>query len=131
MLEEGGYSLSNRSNLSELIPFINQEEVNRVKEEISGKQVALIYDGTTHIAEALVINLRYVTGNWEIRQRVRRLKLLAKSLSGDELAHEIISCLSTELSIPSNLVVAAMRIVKIVYNQLLDIGCFSHALDTA
>ena len=66
-----------RSNLSDLIPFINQEEVNRVKEEISGKQVALIFDGTTHVAEALVIVLRYVTGNWEIRQRVCRLKLLA------------------------------------------------------
>ena len=95
--------------------------------------LALIYDGTTQIAEALVIILLYVTANWEIRQRVCRLKLLAKSLSGDELAHEIISCLSTELSIPSNLVVAAMRdcasvnqaamrIVKIVYHQLLTLG---------
>ena len=27
-LEEGGYSLSDRSNLAELIPFINQEELN-------------------------------------------------------------------------------------------------------
>lgn len=90
LLEEGGYSLSDRSNLTKLIPFINQEEVNRVKEDIAGNQVALIYDGvaliydgTTHVAEALVIILRYVTGKWEIHQRVCHLKLLAKRLSGD------------------------------------------------
>ena len=93
LLEEGGYS--DRSNVTELIPFINGEEVNRVKEEVSGKQVALIYDGTSHAAEALVIMLRYVIGNQEIHQHVCRLKLLPKSSSGDELAHELISCLST------------------------------------
>ena len=48
--------------------------------------------------------------------------------------------LSTELGIASHLLVAAMRdrasvnsvamrTVSIVYNQVMDIGCFSHTLD--
>lgn len=114
--------------------------MDRVKKETSGKKVSLVYDGTTHVAEALVIILRFITDELEIHQRVCRLKLLAKSLSGDELAHQIISCLSTDLSIPCNLLVAAMRdrasvnraamrTVKVVYSSLLDIGCMSHTLD--
>ena len=48
--------------------------------------------------------------------------------------------LSTELGIPSSQVIpgmhdrasinyVAMRIVSILYNQIIDIGCFSHTLD--
>ncbi len=59
LLEERGFSQSDRSNLSQLIPFIHQEEVSRVKQEISGKKVSPVYDGTTHVAEALVIMLRF------------------------------------------------------------------------
>ena len=51
-----------------------------------------------------------------------------------------ISSISTDLSIPSNLVVAfmrdrvsvnsvAMRTVSVLYNSMVNIGCFSHTLD--
>lgn len=57
-----------------------------------------------------------------------------------EIARQIIIALSTELGISSNLVVAAMRdrasvnsvamrTVTVVYNQIMDIGCFSHTID--
>ena len=66
-----------------------------------------------------------------------RLMLLAKSLTGEEVARQIISTLSTELCIPSELLVAAMRdrasvndvamrTVSIIYSKVFDIGCFSH-----
>ena len=69
-----------------------------------------------------------------------RMMLLAKSLTGEEVARQIIVVLSTELGIPSHLVIAsmrdrasvndvAMRAVKVLYNQLIDVGCFSHMLD--
>ena len=65
--------------------------------------------------------------------------LLAKSMTGEEVARQIIVVLSTELGIPSHYVIAAMRdrasvndvamrTVKILYNQVVDIGCFSHTL---
>ena len=47
--------------------------------------------------------------------------------------------LSTEFGISSNLIVAAMRdrasvndvAIKVVYYELLDVGCFSHTLNHA
>lgn len=84
--------------------------------------------------------LRFVDEEFNIRQLVVRLKLLAKSLSGEELAHELIVCLSTELGIAPNLLLACMhdrasvnsvavRMMKIVYPRMFDIGCFSHTID--
>ncbi len=59
---------------------------------------------------------------------IGRLKLLAKSTTGEEVAQQIIVVLSTELGINPQFIVAAMRdrAIKIVYNQLLDVGCFFH-----
>ena len=123
-----------------MIPFILQDEISKLKQDISGRQVAIIFDGTTHVCEAFVIVLRYVDEEFVIQQRVCRLMLLAKSITGEEVARQLIIALSTELSIASNLVIAAMRhrasvndvamrTISVLYNTIMDIGCFSHTLD--
>ena len=117
-----------------------ERELIDLRQSIEGKPVAVIFDGTTHVCEALVIVLRYIDDRWNIKQQVCRLMLLAKSLSGEEVARQLVSTISTELSIPSNLVVAfmtdrtsvnsvAMRTVSVLDSSMLDIGCFSHTLD--
>ena len=111
-----------------------------LKEEITGKSVSIVFDGTTHVCEAMVIVIRFVQGDWSIKQSVCRLMLLAKAMTGDEIARQIIMVLSTELGISSHLVVAAMhdrasvnsvamRTISVVYNQMIDVGCFSHIID--
>ena len=61
-------------------------------------------------------------------------------MTGEEVGQQIIVVLSTELGIPPQFIVAAMcdrasvndkamRTIKVVYNLLLDVGCFSHTLD--
>jgi hypothetical protein len=88
----------------------------------------------------LIIVLQFVDDNWDIQQRVARLMLLAKSLTGEELARQLIVCLSTELGMTANMILASMRdrasvntaamsTIKIVLPKILDIGCFSHTLD--
>ena len=83
---------------------------------------------------------RYLTDDWVIKQEVCQLMLLTKSLTGEEVARQIISVISTEMGISSDLVVGAMhdrasvnkvamRTVKVIYQNLLDVGCFSHTLD--
>ena len=92
------------------------------------------------MCEAVVVVLRYVTCDWQIKQKVGRLMFLAKCMTGEEVAQQIITVLSTEMGVPSHLLVAAMRdrasvnsvamrTVSILYNQVMDIGCFSHTLD--
>ena len=66
--------------------------------------------------------------------------MLVKSVTGEELARELISVLSVNYSISTQLLLAAMkdraavnkmavRILKVVYPNLLSIGCFSHTID--
>lgn len=59
ILEEHAFSLSGRQHLSELILFILRQEKARKKEEISGRQLSVIFDGTTHVEEATAIDFRY------------------------------------------------------------------------
>ena len=77
---------------------------------------------------------------WHIQQRLVQLKFLQKSVTGEELAQEIISVLSVMLGVGSNMVVgamhdhasvnaAAMQIVSVMYPNAVDIECVSHTLD--
>ena len=70
----------------------------------------------------------------------RRLADKAKSTTCEEVARQIVMVLSTELGISSTLLVGEMRdrasvnevpmrTVRVIYNQAVDIGCFSHTLD--
>ena len=86
LLEENTFRLCDSSNLCELIPFVRKQEQDSLVEEIKGRLVSVVFDGTTHICEALVILLRYVDEQWNIKQRAIQLMLLAKSLSGEEVA---------------------------------------------
>ena len=90
----------------------------------------------THMCEAMVILLCYVN-EWEIKQKVCRLMLLAKSMTEEEVARQIIAVLSTEMGIPSNLVIVAMHdqasvntiAMRTISIQIMDIGCISHTID--
>jgi len=90
----------------------------------------VIFDGTTHCAEALAILVCYIDDSWKIQQQLLCIRLLTKSLAGEEVAHELIQVLSVNYSIPSNYLIAAMRdrvsvnsvvmkTVKIVYPKYL------------
>ena len=140
IFEEGGYRLTSSKHLGELIPFVRRQQEEKLKDELEGKDVSIIFDGTTHICEALVIVVRYIDEQWHVQQRIIRLMLLAKSLSGEELARQLIVSLSTELNISGDRLIAAMhdrasvnsvaiRTLKILYPKLIDVGCFSHTLD--
>ena len=142
LLEEGGYRIAGRRTMSDLIPFIHQQEVKRVKSEIEGRKVSVIFDGTTRLGEAMAIIVRFVDAEWGIQQRLIRIQLLAKSLTGEEIARELLFVLQAQYGIASGLLVATMRdrasvnnlalsILRVMYPQALDVGCFSHTIDNA
>ena len=66
-----------------------------------------------------------------------RVEFLAKSMTGEEAAKELICVLPIKFDIGSNLLIAAMRdrasvndvtlrTLTVVYPGVLDVGCFSH-----
>lgn len=140
LLEENAYRLTDRRNMHDYVPFILKDEENRIRQEIDGKQLSIIFDGTSRLGEALAIVVRFVNDDLSIHQRLVRLQMLTKSLTGEEIARELITALSVSYSIhPSNLLGAmrdrastnnvAMRTLMIVYPKVVDIGCFSHTID--
>ena len=86
--EENAFRLSQASNLSQLVPFIHQQELISVKNQIEQQEISIIFDGTIHVCEALVILVRFVDEKWNIQQHVVKLMLLAKSLTGEEVARQ-------------------------------------------
>ena len=60
LLEESAFSLSSNQHM---IPFIRSEEQRQTQEEIKGREVSVIFDGTTHVAEAMAIVVRYVSSD--------------------------------------------------------------------
>ena len=99
LLEENGYRLTDKRNMFDLIPFIYKHESDFISEEIKGKDLSIVFDGTTHLGKALAIVLCYVDDGWKINQRLVRLQVVVKSLTGEELARELISVLSVQYSI--------------------------------
>ena len=140
IFEESAYRLTDRRHMFDLVPFIQKQELAKLRKEIDGKEVSVIFDGTTYLGEALAIVIRYVTNDWVIQQKLVRLQIFAKSLNGEEVARELISVLSVSYGIPSYSLLAAMRdrasvnevaikTLKIVYPNLVSVGCFSHTTD--
>ena len=77
--------------MSDLIPFLCSQEQADIKNEIGEKPVSVIFDGTTRLGEALAIVVRFVDDSFSIQQRLVRLQLLVKSMTGEEIARELIN----------------------------------------
>lgn len=55
--------------------------------------MSVVFDGTTRPGEATAVVIRFIDDSFEIQQRLVRLQLLSKSMTGEEIAREIISTL--------------------------------------
>ena len=111
LLEEGSARLTGESHLRTYIHFILEMEAAKVKAELAHHPpVSVIFDGSTHQGEALAVLVRFVYEEFEIVQRLLRLHVhvLAKSLSANELARDIITILCTGLQIPTSTIICAI-----------------------
>ena len=142
ILEHGPHHLTHSTHLGQYIPFILEEERKAVMDEIHGITACSVeFDGSTHLRKAHVIILRFVTANWEAAQQLVRLRILSKSPTSQQLAREIVTCLSAEYHLPTTALVAAIRdgaavngaamhyVRDIMYPQAMAIICVYHSLD--
>ena len=68
----------------------------------------MIFDGTSHSGEALAIMVHFVNDLWVIKQHLLIIQLPLKSLTGEEIVHELVQVLSVSYSISSNQLIAAI-----------------------
>lgn len=60
LFEEGCFTLTSSTHMSQLIPFVIGKEYKSVSREILGKELSIIFDGTTRDGEALAVLARFV-----------------------------------------------------------------------
>ena len=81
-LEESSYRLTSGSHMAELIPVVRQEEIKTIHEEVTGREISIVFDATTRLGEALVLLGRFFNSEWTIQHRLIRFLWLAKSIKG-------------------------------------------------
>lgn len=108
LLEENAYRLSDHRHMADMIPFVLKQEQDKIESEIEGSSIAIIFDGTSCLGEALAVVVHFVTEDFDIKQYLIQLQLLAKSLSGEEIAREIITVLSVDYGVKPSPVLSAM-----------------------
>ena len=98
LLEENAFRLVNKRYLLDLVPFILKEEQACIRKEIADKPVSVTFDSTSCLGEVMVVVLCFVQDG-KIVQHVIRVEFLAKSMTGEEVARELINVLSIKLGI--------------------------------
>ena len=97
LFKENGYRLTDKRNMFDLSLFILRVKLTlSLHEEIKGKDVSVCFDGTIRLGEAIAIVLCFFDNRWNIKQRLVHPQIAAKSLTGEELARELIAVLSVQ-----------------------------------
>jgi len=82
-----------------------QEEI---KVKLNKKHVSAIFDGTTRLGEAFAVVLCYIS-DCNIKQRLIKFQILVKTMTGDEIASELIGILQINYGISSMNLLACMH----------------------
>jgi hypothetical protein len=140
LLERGGTALTDSANLREMVPKIETFELTRLRKELEGQRVCVIYDGTTRLGECIAVLLRWCpAGFTKVEQRLVALRTTATHMDGDELGALINTIIGTTCSVQTINVVCgardscstngkAMRILAPLYINMENILCISHTL---
>lgn len=138
ILEKGGYSLPASSHLGQYIPKIEQFEFDRITEEVAGRKVCLIYDGTTRLGEVTAVLARWCSDSFMIEQRLIALRTVKRHMNGEGLGSFLIDVIA-QLGIRSQSVVCtardscstnakAERSIQPILIQSTSMLCVSHTL---
>jgi len=49
--------------MSDIVPLIFSQEQAQIKEELNGKDLLVIFDGTTHLCEAMAIVVQFISSD--------------------------------------------------------------------
>ena len=75
---------------------------------MNNKTISVTFDGTSRLGEVFVLVVRFAS-EWSLQQRLIRMQMVVKTMTGDEIAQTVISTLSTEYGIGSSQVLGIMH----------------------
>jgi hypothetical protein len=140
-IEATGYSLTTSSNLRTLIPIIAAKQLNElVQPLIDGKfPIHVAFDGTTTVAEAFGIVIRWVE-DFVIVQKLLKISHLALSMTAKDTMREMVKVLIQENHFDPSLIVGfshdrasvntlAIETLDAIFFRAEDWPCVPHTLD--
>eukprot|EP00966_Prymnesium_polylepis_P048752 1128575-Prymnesium_polylepis.2 len=86
LLERGGTALTGSQHLKAFVPKIEEFELARLRKELEGQRVCVIFDGTTRLGECITVLLRWCPAGFKkIEQRLVALRTTKTHMNGDDL----------------------------------------------
>lgn len=137
------YSLSDHSNMArEHIPNVQQLLRKRVAAEIKGRDVSVCFDGSPFFGEAFALIVRFQDAHGDMQERLLRLRMLDRTMSGQDIAAVVRDILTKDFAIqPTNVLffdrdgasanTRAMEFLKFAFSVSHDIVCISHTINNA
>ncbi len=73
LFERGGYSLTDSSHMRQLVPVLARRYLSGDKAAVASRLLVVLFDGTSHFGELLLVFVRFWDGN-NFQQRLIRLR---------------------------------------------------------
>lgn len=108
-----------------------------LKEELAGKYITFIFDGTTRLGEAVNVVYRFCTEDFSKNElRLIDFTTTQKHMSGHQLGRHLIEVLTRKARIPDSFIVrdtcatngAALRVIQPFMPGMMGLLCYSHML---
>ena len=140
LLERAGKSLTDSSHLRTFIPKIEERELAKLRVEHENEFVAIIFDGTTRLGEAINVCTRFCPADFSaIFKRLVAFKTVAKHMDGAGLFKLLSIIIAKQLQISYDQVVCggcdscstngvARRSLKTLCTGMSSFLCVSHTL---
>ena len=148
VLENPGVTLTNSSHMRSYIPHVRAIEIAKLKEEIEGQFLSIVFDGTTRIGEIVAIVARWCDDSFVLRHRSLATPTLATHANGVTLGRLVLSKLTTTFEVPiiaredencprvvgfirdsASVNGVAVDMLKHNFGLAIDVLCISHTLD--
>lgn len=140
LLERCGQSMTAATHLKVLVPKIEEDELSRIRHEVKGQYVSLVFDGTTRVGEATAMVMRWCNSNFSVVQRLVMLTTTLKHMDAKEMGRLLTEHVMLELKTRSDQVVCmtrdscstnglASRRMRILLTSAEDILCVCHTLN--
>ncbi|CAM9713934.1 unnamed protein product, partial [Phaeothamnion confervicola] len=138
--ELSGLRLTDVSELRRMVPDLLKIEENRLFKDLTGKKVAVVFDGTTRTHEVFAVVARFMDADGRVQQRlIEQVYLPLAAFNAGDVAR-VIAFKLTKWDVQYDDVVAfvsdrcatnlaAIGALKPFYSSAMMIGCESHTFD--
>jgi hypothetical protein len=139
LFERNGFSLTPASHMRQLIPVLARRHLEAFSLEVKGKFVSVIFDGTDHFGELLLVYVRFWNGE-EWIQRLIKLRHSEHPLDNRSLAFILDrACIAVGINpnhvlgfIKDSVALNGLAVTKLRaeadYIFALSVPCFSHII---